>query len=385
MCAVEVARIEAEENVRDGHPWRLRSLQMTAITRGGARRGRGATFNPVGRFEMRTNEVLDDGWSEPDVVPRQVPTVVVEQQARSIISRNDSPDVPFTQSVNPYQGCEHGCVYCYARPSHAYLNLSPGIDFETRIFAKGNAADRLRDELAAPAYRCTPIALGANTDPYQPVERHYRLTRAVLEVLADCRHPFTITTKGALVERDLDLIAPAAAQGLARVFVSVPQLDHRLARRLEPRASAPARRIESIRRLAAAGVPTGVLVAPVIPFVNDSELEAVLAAARAAGATMAAFIVLRLPHEVRGLFSAWLQDHQPLKRERVLAALREMHGGRDNDPRFGSRMTGSGHFAQLIARRFELASRRLGFAGAQAELRADLFRSPRRDRQLELF
>lgn len=348
-------------------------------------RGRGATDNPEGRFETRSREAFADDWSEPDAEPRQLPTVVVEQQARSIISHNDSPDVPFVQSINPYQGCEHGCVYCYARPSHAYLNLSPGIDFETRIFAKANAADRLRDELAARGYRCSPIALGANTDPYQPAEREQRITRSVLEVLADCGHPFTITTKGALVERDLDLIAPAAARGLARVFVSVPQLDHQLARRLEPRASAPARRIETIRRLVAAGVPTGVLVAPVIPFLNDSQIEAVLAAARVAGATMAGFIVLRLPHEVRGLFDAWLQEHYPLKRERVLSAIREMRGGRDNDPRFASRMTGSGPLAELIARRFELASRRLGFGDEQADLRTDLFRPRRPGRQLELF
>ncbi len=358
---------------------------MNARTRGRPPRGRGATGNPEGRFETRTMEAFDDGWGEFAAEARQLPTVVVQQQARSIISRNDSPDVPFAQSINPYQGCEHGCVYCYARPSHAYLNLSPGIDFETRIFAKTNAAERLRDELAARGYRCSPIALGANTDPYQPAEREQRITRSLLEVLADCGHPFTITTKGALVERDLDLIAPAAARGLARVFVSVPQLDHQLARRLEPRAAAPARRIETIRRLVAAGVPTGVLVAPVIPFLNDSEIEAVLAAARVAGATMAAFIVLRLPHEVRGLFDAWLQEHYPLKRERVLSAIREMRGGRDNDPRFGSRMTGSGPFAELIARRFELASRRLGFGDGQAELRTDLFQRPQPGRQLDLF
>lgn len=348
-------------------------------------RGRGATFNPEGRFETRAREIFDDGWSEDEEAPRQVPTVVVEQQARSIIARNDSPDVPFEQSVNPYQGCEHGCVYCYARPSHAYLNLSPGIDFETRIFAKANAAQLLRAELARPGYRCSPIALGANTDPYQPAEREHRITRAVLEVLAGCRHPFTITTKGAGVERDLDLIAPAAAAGLARVFVSVPQLDRELARRLEPRAATPARRVETIRRLAAAGVPTGVLVAPVIPFLNDGEIEKVLETAREAGATLAAFIVLRLPHELRDLFDAWLAQHHPLRRERIMSAVREMRGGRDNDPRFGTRMTGTGPFAALIAKRFDLAVRRLGYGEAGAELRTDLFRAPRTGPQLDLF
>lgn len=358
---------------------------MSARDRGGPRRGRGATFNPDGRFERRASEAVDDGWNSAAEAPRALPTVVVEQAARSIISHNDSPDLAFTQSINPYQGCEHGCVYCYARPTHAYLNLSPGIDFESRLFAKTNAADLLRVELAARSYRCQPIALGANTDPYQPVERERRITRSVVELLSECRHPFTITTKGALVERDIDLIAPAAALGLARVLISVPQLDHDLARRLEPRAAAPARRIETIRRLAAAGVPTGVLVAPLIPFLNDHELEAVLAAARRAGATTAAFIVLRLPHEVRALFDAWLQEHHPLKRERVFGALRDMRGGRDNDPRFGSRMTGCGPLADLLARRFALAKRRLGFSETTPELRCDLFRPPRADRQLELF
>lgn len=357
---------------------------MSVRERSGPRRGRGATFNPAGRFERRASEALDDGSSAAEA-PSALPTVVVEQAARSIISHNDSPDLPFTQSINPYQGCEHGCVYCYARPTHAYLNLSPGIDFESRLFAKTNAADLLRAELAARSYRCQPIALGANTDPYQPVERERRITRSVVDLLSECRHPFTITTKGALVERDIDLIAPAAALGLARVLISVPQLDHDLARRLEPRAAAPARRIETIRRLAAAGVPTGVLVAPLIPFLNDHELEAVLAAARRAGATTAAFIVLRLPHEVRALFAAWLQEHHPLKRERVFSALRDMRGGRDNDPRFGSRMTGCGPLADLLARRFALAKRRLGFSEATRELRCDLFRPPRTDRQLDLF
>lgn len=356
---------------------------MTLIRETGPRRGRGATCNPDGRFATQRTEAADDGWSEPAAAPTQLPTIIVGQTARSIIARNDSPDVPFEQSVNPYQGCEHGCVYCYARPSHAYLNLSPGLDFETRIFAKTNAAELLREELAARAYRCSPIALGANTDPYQPAERQQRITRAVIEVLADCRHPFTITTKGALIERDLDLIAPAAAQGLARVFISVPQLDPQLARRLEPRASAPARRIETIRRLAAAGIPTGVLVAPLIPFLNDRELEAVLASARDAGATTAAFIVLRLPHEVRALFTAWLNEHHPLRRERVLNAIREMRGGRENDPRFGSRMTGSGPLAELLARRFAIACRKLGFVDERTELRRDLFRPPRQ--QMALF
>lgn len=358
---------------------------MSAGSTDGPARGRGATGNPAGRFETTTRETVHDEWSESAPPLRQVPTRIVVEHARSIIARNESPDVPFEQSVNPYQGCEHGCVYCYARPSHAYRNLSPGIDFETRIFAKSNAAELLRAELSGRNYRCSPIALGANTDPYQPAERQQRITRAILEVLVECRHPFTITTKGALIERDLDLIAPAAAQRLARVFVSVPQLDHELARRLEPRASAPARRIAAIRRLAEAGVPTGVLLAPVIPFLNDHELEAVLEQARAAGATMAAYIVLRLPHEVRDLFAEWLQVHRPLQRERIFAALRALRGGRDNDPRFGHRMSGSGPFAALLGQRFALARRRLGYVDDAAPLRSDLFQPPSGGRQLALF
>ncbi len=342
--------------------------------------------NPGGRFETTTREAIDEVWSDAPPAPQQTPTRVVVEQARSIIARNASPDVPFEQSVNPYQGCEHGCVYCYARPSHAYRNLSPGLDFETRIFAKGNASELLRRELGNRQYRCSPIALGANTDPYQPAERSQRLTRAILEVLVDCRHPFTLTTKGALIERDLDLIAPAAAHGLARVFVSIPQLDHELARRLEPRAATPARRLEVIRRLSAAGVPTGVLVAPVIPFLNDHEMEAVLQAARAAGATMAAYLLLRLPYELRELFADWLQAHAPDKRARVFAALRAMRGGRDNDPRFAHRMSGDGPFAALLGQRFALSTRRLGYLDNGQALRTDLFQAPSANpRQLPLF
>jgi DNA repair photolyase len=323
-------------------------------------RGRGATFNPGGRFESESREAFDDGWGDLAEEPRQAPTTVSAEIARSIISRNDSPDIPFSQSINPYRGCEHGCIYCYARPTHAYLNLSPGLDFETRLFAKVNAAELLREELARPGYRCQPIALGANTDPYQPAEREWRLTRQVLEVLAECGHPVTITTKSALVERDLDLLAPMARENLARVFLSVATLDHELARRLEPRASAPRRRIETMRRLAEAGVPVGVVAAPVIPFLTDPQLEAVLEAARAAGAGDAGYVLLRLPHEVRDLFRAWLEHHYPLKAAHVMSLVRQMRGGEENDPAFGSRMTGRGLFAELLARRFQVACERLG-------------------------
>jgi DNA repair photolyase len=349
-------------------------------------RGRGATCNPEGRFESRLRAAFDDGWGALPEEPRQAPTTVTAETAHSIISRNDSPDIPFERSVNPYRGCEHGCIYCYARPTHAYLNLSPGLDFETRLFAKVNAADLLRGELARPGYRCRPIALGANTDPYQPAEREWRVTRRVLEVLAECRHPVTVTTKSALVERDLDLLAPMAEKGLARVYLSVATLDHALARRLEPRASAPRRRIEAIRRLTEAGVPAGVIAAPVIPFLTDPQLEAVLEAAREAGAGEAGYVLLRLPHEVRELFKAWLEHHYALKSAHVMSLVRQMRGGEENDPNFGSRMRGEGVFAELLARRFRVACERLGLnRGRDAGLDCGRFRRPSKDGQLGLF
>ncbi len=367
--------------------------QRRAAT-GAALRGRGATFNPANRFRSETREASDDGWTAAtdatadadttapnDLLDGDLPplkTTVSVQHARTIISRNDSPDVPFTQSINPYQGCEHGCVYCYARPSHAYLDLSPGLDFETRLFAKPDAAALLRQELARPGYRCDPIALGTNTDPYQPIEREWRITRQILEVLAEHDHPFTIVTKSALVERDLDLIAPMAAKNMARVFVSITTLDRDTARTLEPRAAAPPRRLQAIRALADAGVPVGVLVAPVIPQLNDRDLEAILEAAAAHGASAAGWILLRLPREVAPLFRDWLQAHHPLRAEHVMNLLRDMRGGRDNDPRFGARMRGEGAVAQLIERRFDLACRRLGLERDRAPLDTTSFRPPRR-------
>src|SRR5512144_2318881 len=272
-------------------------------------KGRGATFNPPNRFRRDERLAFDDGWgAEQDgaEAPPPLRTVVRIQQARTIIARNESPDIPFNQSINPYQGCEHGCIYCYARPSHAYLDLSPGIDFETKLFAKPNAAALLRAELAKPGYRCDPIALGANTDPYQPIEREWKVTRSVIEVLAECEHPITITTKGVLIERDLDLLAPMAAKGLVRVFVSVAMLDKELARKLDPRAPAPHRRLQIIKALSDAGIPTGVNVAPVIPQLTDRDLEAILEAAAHAGARHANWIMLRLPLELAPLFREWL-------------------------------------------------------------------------------
>jgi DNA repair photolyase len=281
------------------------------------------------------------------------------EAARGAIARNTSPDVPFSQSINPYRGCEHGCIYCYARPTHAYMDLSPGLDFETRIFFKKDAPALLRRELSRPSYRCQTIAIGTNTDGYQPAERQLRITRALLEVLQECRHPVSIVTKSALVERDLDLLAPMAAQNLVRVMVSVTTLDDELKRRMEPRTPSSLRRLQTIHRLADAGIPVGVLAAPMIPALNDHELEAILQAAADAGARSAAYVLLRLPHEVAPLFDEWLGQHYPLRHSHVLGLLRDMRGGAINDPAFGSRMSGSGTLAHLLRQRFERACRAL--------------------------
>jgi DNA repair photolyase len=318
-------------------------------------KGRGAAHNPQGRFEK-----LERSRDEEAEVHSRPETVITLRRARSIIARNDSPDLPFSQSINPYQGCEHGCIYCYARPTHAYVGLSPGLDFETRLFAKENAAELLREELSRPGYHCELISLGANTDPYQPAERKYGITRRVLDVLWEFRHPVGIVTKGSLIERDLDLLESMAREGLVQVFISIGSLDGGVARTLEPRAAAPYRRVETLRRLAAHGVPCGVLVAPVIPFLNDKDMEAVLEAASEAGARMAAYTVLRLPWEVKDLFKTWLEQHCPLKASHIMARIRDMRGGRENDPEFGSRMKGEGQFARLLRDRFNVACKRFG-------------------------
>jgi len=355
-------------------------------------KGRGATYNPGNRFRRDTREEVDDGWNTPAPdegdEPAPLRTTVTIQNARTIIARNDSPDIPFDRSINPYQGCEHGCVYCYARPSHAYLDLSPGLDFETRLFAKPDAALLLRRELSRPGYRCEPIALGTNTDPYQPIEREWKITRQILEVLAECEHPITITTKGVLVERDLDLLAPMAAKNLVRASVSIAMLDRDLARKLDPRAPTPQRRLEIIEALAKAGVPVGVNVAPVIPQLTDKDLEAILEAAASRGARSAMWTMLRLPREVKDLFRDWLAQHYPLRAEHVMSLVQQVRGGRDNDPAFGSRMRGQGLFADLIARRFALACKRLGL-NEDRTLRLDTtrFRPPSgpASAQLDLF
>ena len=363
MHAVKVNRILPAQPAPSDVPSEIRSLGVHTVRIATIERARGACGTPQGRFESRSREPFDDGWTEEDETPKATETIVSEERARTILSKNDSPDVPFTQSINPYQGCEHGCIYCYARPSHAYLELSPGLDFETRLFAKTNAVDLLRAELAKQGYKPSPIALGANTDCYQPAERRYRITRGIIELLAECNHPLTIVTKSALVERDLDLLAPMAGKSLIRVYVSIATLDRSLARRLEPRAASPQRRIDTLRALASAGVPCGVMVAPIIPALSDKSIEEVLESAHAAGASTAAYIVMRLPHELKGLFRDWLAQHYPLRAEHVMSVVRQLRGGRDNDPRFGERMSGTGLFAELIGRRFAIACRRLGLNG----------------------
>ena len=352
-------------------------------------RGRGSASFVDGRFQKQQVRLEDDGWdSLHALAEEQAPrleTVVTAEQARTVVSRNQSPDIRFDQSVNPYRGCEHGCVYCFARPSHAYLDLSPGLDFETRLFAKTNAAERLRVELAKPSYRCSPIALGINTDGYQPIERDWGVTRQLLEVLAECRHPCSIVTKGALVTRDLDLLAPMAEQGLVSVYLSITTLDNRLSARMEPRAAAPHTRLTTVRRLTEAGVPLGVLVAPVVPAITDSELEAILEAAREHGARSASYVLLRLPHELKEIWREWLQLHYPDRAAHVMSLVQQMRGGRDYDSAFGTRMRGQGPFADLIAARFARARRRLGF-GPMPALDCSRFTPPRPDSpQGELF
>ena len=353
----------------------------------GAIKGRGAASNREGRFESLRSEVFDDGWMPADEPAPPVKTEVTHEQARHIISRNDSPDVAFDQSINPYRGCEHGCIYCFARPSHSYLNLSPGLDFETKLFAKTNAAELLVAELSKPSYKVSPINLGANTDPYQPIERRYKITRAVLQVLHDCGHPLTIVTKNALVERDIDLLADMARRNLVRVFVSVTSLDNKLASKLEPRASAPHRRIEAIRTLSNAGVPCGVLVAPIIPMLTDKWLEAIVERATDAGALAAGYTMLRLPYELKDLMREWLQQHFPERAEHVMSLVRQIRGGKENDARFGSRMRGEGNFAELIRQRFHLATKKFGLTRAwETVLHTSHFIPPRKPTpQAELF
>ncbi|MFP5391626.1 MAG: PA0069 family radical SAM protein [Gammaproteobacteria bacterium] len=345
-----------------------------------ARKGRGAVSNLQNRFEVNERESFDDGWTnDDDDEPAPFKTHVVDEYARSILTRNTSPDIPFNVSLNPYRGCEHGCIYCFARPTHSYLGLSPGLDFESRLFAKVNAADLLRRELARASYVPESIAIGVNTDAYQPCERERRLTRSVLEVLHDCEHPVALISKSSLIERDIDLLAPMAAKRQAMAAVTLTTLDSEISRTLEPRAAAPARRLRTIRTLADAGIPVRVSVAPVIPFITEPELERVLEAARDAGAVSAHYVVLRLPWEVNPLFQQWLEAHFPERAQRVMNRVREMRGGKEYDSDFSKRMYGEGVWADLIRQRFVKAVDRLGMnpvSGRFAELDASRFKRP---------
>lgn len=349
------------------------------------RKGRGALSNRASRYNATSVEAVDDGWEGAEE-PEKLRTEVFRDPSRSIITYNESPDIPFDRSINPFKGCEHACAYCFARPTHAYLGLSPGLDFESKIFAKFDAAERLVVELAKASYKPAVIALGANTDPYQPLERKLRITREILQVLHDCHHPVAVVTKSALVERDIDLLAPMAQRQLAQVAVSVTSLNAELSRRLEPRASAPARRLRIIRTLADAGVPVTVLFAPVIPALNDPEMEDVLGAVREAGAQAAGYVVLRLPLEVSEIFQEWLSAHAPLKARHIMSLVRQMREGKVYQSEFGTRMRGKGIFADLIHKRFTLACARLGLNQRRLELDCARFIPPRQlGSQLSLF
>ncbi|MEC4722453.1 PA0069 family radical SAM protein [Noviherbaspirillum sp. CPCC 100848] len=363
----EPVQVQVQEEVR---PW-------------ATRKGRGAVSNMQGRYETQLRSGFDDGWHSDDVdhdaFSGAPGTRVFDEQARTILTRNASPDIPFNVSLNPYRGCEHGCIYCFARPTHSYLGLSPGLDFETQVFAKVNAPDLLRRELAAPSYTPEPIAIGVNTDAYQPCERDLKLTRRILEVLRECEHPLAVITKSSMVERDIDLLAPMAARRQAVVAMTITTLDPAIARTLEPRATAPARRLRTIRTLTEAGIPVGVSIAPVIPFVTEPDLERILVAAAEAGAASASYIVLRLPWEVNPLFQQWLQAHFPERAQRVMNRIRDMRGGKDYDADFGRRMRGEGVWADLIRQRFDKLLARLGLdrrADGFARLDGSAFRRP---------
>jgi DNA repair photolyase len=366
------------------------------LVRTGPIKGRGAASYVRGQFEKTVAEAEDDGWGsvyagdeDAEVSASPKPrTQVTEERARSIVSRNNSPDIPFSQSLNPYRGCEHGCVYCFARPSHAYLDLSPGLDFETKLYAKTNAAELLRKEFARKGYRCAPISLGINTDAYQPIERRWRITRQLLEVFAECRHPVSLITKSALIQRDLDLLAPMARDGLVTVYVSITSLDNRLSSKLEPRAAAPHTRLKTVQALHEAGVPVGTMVAPIIPMITDREIEHILEAAYEHGARAAGYVLLRLPHELKAVWREWLALHYPERAAHVMSLVQQMRGGKDYDSAYGTRMRGEGPFADLIAMRFAKAYKRIGF-GRLPALDASKFVPPSPPRpaspQRELF
>jgi DNA repair photolyase len=349
-------------------------------------RGRGAPTNPAGRFELESRAISDDGWRDYREEEPSFKTEVTFETPKSIITNNKSPDVPFDRSINPYRGCEHGCIYCFARPSHSYMDLSPGLDFETRLFAKPNAAQLLEAELAKKPYSCRPIALGTNTDPYQPLERTQKITQSVLQILAQYHHPFTITTKSELVLREIELLAEMAQKRLTAVGISVTSLDHKLSRRMEPRASSPKRRLAAIETLSRAGIPVVLQLAPMIPAINDMEMEQIMHSARNAGATQAVFMPVRLPFEVSQLFREWLDVNYPDRASKVMKLIGSMRDGKDNDPRFHERMKGKGPYAQLLHQRFKKLSRNLGFAARKYDLDCSQFIKPGIDpNQMDLF
>lgn len=345
-------------------------------------KGRASVINPAGRFETRNTENFDDGWHQVPI--EKIRTEIFKDNTRRIISYNKSPDIPFDRSINPYRGCEHGCIYCYARPSHSWLNLSPGLDFESKLFYKDKVVELLRNELCAPNYTCAPIALGVNTDAYQPIERQHKITRQTLALLLDAKHPVTLITKSALIERDIDILIELARHQLVHTAISVTTLDAPLARRMEPRAATPHRRLKTVNFLAAHKIPVSVMVAPVIPALNDHEMETILQQAKAHGAKSAHYVTLRLPYEVNELFQAWLHQHFPAKANHVMNILRDMRNQQNNDSRFGTRMRGEGVFAELLNKRFNQQIRRLNFPGTPP-LRCDLFSVKNIQKQMSLF
>lgn len=349
-------------------------------------KGRGSATQFDNRYLSEHYEDIDDGWSQAEEQQPSVKTRVTVEKAKTIITRNQSPDIPFTQSINPYRGCEHGCSYCYARPAHAYVDLSPGIDFETKLFAKPNAAELLKNALAKTGYQCSPIALGSNTDPYQPIERQWKITRQIIQVLKDHDHPLTIVTKSNLVERDIDLLAPMAEKNLVQVFISITSLNNALARKLEPRATAPHSRLKALANLQQHQIPTGVMFAPVIPVINDTEMETVLVKSAETGVTNAGYVMLRLPQEVRPIFKEWLQLHEPLKAEHVMSMVRDIRNGQENDSEFGRRQRGQGNYADIIAQRFAVACRKFDLNTRNVKLDCSIFKKPVKDsKQMSLF
>jgi DNA repair photolyase len=377
-------QFEIDRNEAEPAPESADGLLSTSVERE-RRRGRGAVSNKSGRYEPDARIPFDDGWQSLEELP-PFKTVEREERARKIITRNRSPDLGFDRSINPYRGCEHGCIYCFARPTHAYHGMSPGLDFETQLFVKPDAPELLRKELADPRYSPRVIAMGTNTDPYQPIERKWKLTRRILEVLNEANHPVGIVTKSILVLRDLDILSEMAKKSLAKVALSVTTLDPKLARAMEPRASTPPKRLEAIRELSRAGVPAAIMTAPIVPAINDSEIERLLDAGAAAGATEAGFVMLRMPLEIKDLFREWLREHFPDKEKHVISLIRDIHGGKDYDSTWGIRQRGTGPYAWSISRRFELACKRLGLNRRSMPLTTSLFRRPRaKGGQMDLF